>query len=650
MTRASSASSLDIRQLVCLAAVAELKTAAAAADLVDSSPSHVSSQVRALEQRLAVGRLIEREARGSGPTDAGQALLGQAYPLFRLHLALLAAAAGLRHARAGTLHFGAEVDSSPVPERSQIVERFLAENPGTRLQLSEGRAWEALTALEGGAVDVAMARIPRARARWADTYRALEVRHSTPWLLVPAWHRLAHAAAPPQLADLAGERLAAAPRTADPGFWDRCLAPFAAVGAEFVIAPEWSADALIDRVASWGDLTVLPDWVVPGARLASSGIVGWPLSDALGFDDLCIVTRAEEDSALTERFLATAARVVGREPAAAEQPDRGHRAAPFQLTHHARQLYQHALDASLLRTLVTVAETGSFSQAAAVLYTSQPWLSTQVRSLEEQLGLPLFTRTPQGVAVTPDGVALLRHAKTVLDGLESAGRGLASGSPRPPAPIRLGAPTYTLNLPGRVRLVQRLAAAGANCELEVQNGYGAQLISRLLQGTLDGAVLLEPLDEPGLLTVNLGDMVLERVMIPAGHPCARCAQIVPGDLRGVRVATFRRELNSALYDNLMKPLRDAGAILVPMNGVLAEGVSDAAAALGLPFLQSTADRAAPESYVRRPLASPLRTRTVLAVREERPWPPQLERLWEIAAQVSQELTGLPAAGAASGQG
>jgi DNA-binding transcriptional LysR family regulator len=638
VTRASLAtSSMDLRHLVCFAALAEFKTAVAAAARVGCSPSHVSSQVRALEQKLAVGRLADRQTPG-GLTDAGQALLDQAYPLFRLHLALLGAAKGLRRSRMGILNFGAEVDSSSVPERSRVVESFLAASSGARLELSEGSSWETLAALENGTVDVVMARVPRARAGGSGVYRVLQVRRSTPWLLVPSWHRLARGTTAPELADLAGERLASPPRDADPGFWDRCLAPFAAAGAELVPMPEWSADALIDRVSRSGELTVLPDWLVPSLRLPGAGIVTWSFGHAVCFDDLCFAARASADSALAERFLDTAAHLVGCRPKT--PPDGGGRpgkAAPFRLESHAGELHRHALDTGLLRAFVAVAGTKSFTAAAAALYTSQPWLSTQVRSLEEQLGLSLFDRTSHHVAVTPDGAVLLRHAKAVLDGTERAASELAPSSPRRVAPLRLGAPTYTLNLPGRARLVERLAASGAGYVLEVRNGYGAQLISALFKGSLDAAVLPEPLDQPGLVTKSLGEMVLSHVMVPADHPCAGCAEISLGDLRGTRVATFRRELNPALYESLMKPLEDAGVILVPMHGVL-DGIGQAAVALGLPFLLPLSDRKTPEGYVRRPLQSPMRIRTVLAVREEWPWPPRLEHLWAVVSQISHELS------------
>ncbi len=72
-----------------------------------------------------------------------------------------------------------------------------------------------------------------------------------------------------------------------------------------------------------------------------------------------------------------------------------------------------------LRYFVTVAEELHFTRAAQRLFVSQPALSKQVRALEQRLGFELFTRTPQGVAVTAAGAALLPAARQALAAAEA---------------------------------------------------------------------------------------------------------------------------------------------------------------------------------------------------------------------------------------
>lgn len=58
---------------------------------------------------------------------------------------------------------------------------------------------------------------------------------------------------------------------------------------------------------------------------------------------------------------------------------------------------------SQITYFLTVADTLSFSKAAAALFVSQPAVSKQVSLLEEELGLTLFDRTRQGVFLTEAG-------------------------------------------------------------------------------------------------------------------------------------------------------------------------------------------------------------------------------------------------------
>lgn len=77
-----------------------------------------------------------------------------------------------------------------------------------------------------------------------------------------------------------------------------------------------------------------------------------------------------------------------------------------------------------LRTFVAVAQHGHLTKAAEVLHLSQPAVTAQIKALEEELGVSLFTRTPGGTLLTPAGEQLLQDAEQVL-GLARAMRGKA---------------------------------------------------------------------------------------------------------------------------------------------------------------------------------------------------------------------------------
>lgn len=68
-----------------------------------------------------------------------------------------------------------------------------------------------------------------------------------------------------------------------------------------------------------------------------------------------------------------------------------------------------------LRTFVAVAEEGNLSRAAERLHLSQPAVSAHVKSLEEELGVGLFTRTVRGMDLTDSGKRLTATARDALN-------------------------------------------------------------------------------------------------------------------------------------------------------------------------------------------------------------------------------------------
>lgn len=71
-----------------------------------------------------------------------------------------------------------------------------------------------------------------------------------------------------------------------------------------------------------------------------------------------------------------------------------------------------------LRYALEVEKTGSMTQAADNLYTTQPNLSKAIKKLEADMGLTIFRRTPKGLAPTKRGIQLLDRARSIIDQLD----------------------------------------------------------------------------------------------------------------------------------------------------------------------------------------------------------------------------------------
>jgi DNA-binding transcriptional LysR family regulator len=186
-----------------------------------------------------------------------------------------------------------------------------------------------------------------------------------------------------------------------------------------------------------------------------------------------------------------------------------------------------------LRVLREVAQTGSFSAAAASLGYTQSAVSRQVAALEAAAGRRLFDRGRQGVTLTTAGARLLASAVLVLDELDSARREL-SGEPTEGRPVRLGAfPTAIAGL-----VTRALAKLPAQLNVNLREGTTPSLTRALRAGTLDLAILarmppFRPLDAEApafeLTTLSERELVIG---VPANHPLARVQAVEVGELEG----------------------------------------------------------------------------------------------------------------------
>jgi len=145
-----------------------------------------------------------------------------------------------------------------------------------------------------------------------------------------------------------------------------------------------------------------------------------------------------------------------------------------------------------IQTFVCVYEEGSFSRAARRFNATQSGLSTQLRELEERLGLQLFERSSKGVVATPAGERLYRHATQILRDLSAVESEMASLAEAPGGRIRVGlmpAFTHSILAPALIEFIDRYPGV----EVSIAEAFSPTLAEDVTRGDYDFAVIpVEP--------------------------------------------------------------------------------------------------------------------------------------------------------------
>ncbi len=185
-----------------------------------------------------------------------------------------------------------------------------------------------------------------------------------------------------------------------------------------------------------------------------------------------------------------------------------------------------------LRIFETVARLGGIGRAAVELNTVQSNVTTRMRHLEEELGVPLLDRHSRGVMLTAAGQRLQPYAAQILDLLDDARRA-ARDDGVPKGPLALG----TLETTAALRLPSVLAAfaqAHPAVDLSLTTGTTSGLTEAVLARHLDGAFVVGPIDHPDLVGVTVFHETLVLVTSPSIKTAAHL-----NDLSDLKIVVFR---------------------------------------------------------------------------------------------------------------
>lgn len=208
-----------------------------------------------------------------------------------------------------------------------------------------------------------------------------------------------------------------------------------------------------------------------------------------------------------------------------------------------------------LQYLVALAEHRHFGRAADASFVSQPTLSTQIKKLEDELGVSLVERAPRNVLLTDVGTEIARRARSVLSEVEQI-KSIAQRTRDPESgTLRLGIfPTLAPYL--LPHAIPPIRTRFPRLELLLREEKSEQIISMLREGTLDAGILALPIHEDSLHQEFLFEEPFV-LAVPMNHPLQSEQKLTMDDLTDQSLLLL--EDGHCLRDQALEVCHMAGA-------------------------------------------------------------------------------------------
>ena len=267
-----------------------------------------------------------------------------------------------------------------------------------------------------------------------------------------------------------------------------------------------------------------------------------------------------------------------------------------------------------LQYFVKLAELKHFSKAADACFVSQPTLSTQIRKLEEELGVSLVERAPRHIMLTPIGEDIAHRARHVLRDIEHIKTAARRSSNPATGTIKLGLfPTLAPYLLPHVIPVIR--ERFPDLRLQLAEEKTEDILKMLDQGRLDAGLLALPVDEPGLEIEELFEEPFVTAM-PANHPLSDKESICIEDLEGEELLLL--EEGHCLRQHALAVCELAGAhervdFHATSMETLRQMVATNAGVTLMPVLAVKPPIPATDNIALRPFSAPPPSRTIVLV-------------------------------------
>lgn len=187
------------------------------------------------------------------------------------------------------------------------------------------------------------------------------------------------------------------------------------------------------------------------------------------------------------------------------------------------------MELRVLQYFLAVAREGSITRAAQSLHLTQPTLSRQLAQLEQELGVPLFSRANHTVTLTEEGLLLKRYAQELLALSEKAQQDLRQGKAELSGCIHIGSGEFSSSR-ALAGLIAAFRQKHPQVRYEIYSGNGENIRDSIDRGLLDLGLITAPVDSQKYEFLPLSTREYWALLVREDDPLAQKAHIAPRDL------------------------------------------------------------------------------------------------------------------------
>lgn len=209
------------------------------------------------------------------------------------------------------------------------------------------------------------------------------------------------------------------------------------------------------------------------------------------------------------------------------------------------------MELRVLKYFLAIAREQTVTGAADAVHVSQPSLSRQIKSMEEEFGKQLFIRGSKHITLTEEGKILRKRAEEIMDLIQKTEDEITKSDEGATGDVYIGAGESD-SIRHIIRIVKKLNENGSDIHLHIVSGDAIDISEKLDKGIIDFAVLFEPADITKYNFLHIPYEDLACVLMRPDNPLAKKEFVTAEDLKDEPLFVSKHQLKKGNIERWLK--------------------------------------------------------------------------------------------------